>query len=586
MSSMSKDKWNEAGRVWEEDHAWLDETQRAQCARAHESGTFDSPIPTQMISNGEYMPGPQTHKQKQVEERIKELSATASKKLGIDRRRFLASTGGMAAALLAMNEVFGRFFSVDPIEMFEPEAYAQAGTPRDLFVFDDQLHMVRGSQGAAGMALRALAQGPSSGGGGNAMNPKNLQDERGEVWGVWNPALVGLPNKPENFLITQFIRDVYLDSQVNIALLSNVTASVINLDNQPRRPPRNVQEALSGEILTAAQTAAARNFVNEISGSTRMLAHGLLYVGKGNLEYIQQQTEENKPDSWKGYNVSNAAKVDSDPMSPMRQWRHDDEQVAYPTFELINKLYPKMKAQKPGFNNICVHKGLTNGEPARPEIGHPADLPKAAKDWPGLNFITYHACIQPAFFMYDALQDVKSGKLREGVPDIKWTTEYAILVRPYKNTYAELGTTWASSVVTFPTVAAHLMGQLMKFMGPDRIVFGSDSVWYGSPQWQIDAMWRFQIPEDLRKKYGYPALTEEAKRKILGLNSAKLYGINPQQQFKPVPKDYEKRMTPELRRIMELPAQTGDNLSKIKEQYVALGVERENTRYGWIRRSL
>src|ERR1043166_4520040 len=158
-----------------------------------------------------------------------------------------------------------------------------------------------------------------------AMNPRNLPDERGNVWGVWNPALVGLPNKPENFLITQFIKDVYLDSQVNIALLSNVTASVINLDNQPRRPPRNVQEALSGEILTAAQTAAARNFVNEISGSTRMLAHGLLYVGKGNLEYIQQQIDQNKPDSWKGYNISNAAKVDNDPASPMRQWRHDDE---------------------------------------------------------------------------------------------------------------------------------------------------------------------------------------------------------------------------------------------------------------------
>jgi uncharacterized protein len=583
---MGKETWNETGRVWEEDHTWLDETQQAKCARAHESDMFQSPIPTHMISNGEYMPAPQTQKQKHVEQRIQELSESASRKLGMDRRRFLAGSGGMAVAFLAMNEVFGHFFDVSPIEMFEPEAYAQAGTPRDLFVFDDQLHMVRGSQAAAGMGLRAIAQGPTSGGSRNAMNPRNVPDERGDVWGVWNPALVGLPNKPENFLITQFIKDVYLDSQVNVALLSNVTASVVNMDNQPRRPPRNVQEALSGEILTAAQTAAARNFINQISGSTRMLAHGLLYVGKGNLEYIQQQIAENKPDSWKGYNVSNAAKVDSDPMSPMRQWRHDDEQVAYPTFELINKLYSNLKTQKPGFNNICVHKGLTSAEPVRPEIGHPADLPKAAKDWPNLNFITYHACIQPAFFMYDALQDVKSGKLREGVPDIKWTTEYALLVRPYRNTYAELGTTWASSIVTFPTVAAHLMGQLMKFMGPDRIVFGSDSVWYGSPQWQIDALWRFQIPEDLRKKYGYPELTADAKRRILGLNSAKLYGIDTKQQFKPIPNDYEKRMTPELRKIMELPAHAADNLSRMKEQYAALGVERSNTRYGWIRRRL
>jgi uncharacterized protein len=584
-SEMSDTRWHEAGRDWEADHSWLDDNQAAQCTRAHESDAFQSPVPTRMISNGEYMPVPQTDQQKRVEQRVQELSEDASRKLGMDRRRFLASTGGMAAAFLAMNEVFGRFFDVDPIEMFEPTAYAQAGAPRDLFVFDDQLHMVRGSQARAGMALRALAQGPSAGGGRNPMNPQDLRDEHGNAWGVWNPALVGLPNTPDNFLITQFIKDVYLDSQVTVGLLSNVTASVINLDNQPRRAPRNVGEALSGEILTAAQTAAARNFVNEISGSTRMLAHGLLYVGRGNLEYIQRQIDENKPDSWKGYNVSNAAKVDDDPMSEMRQWRHDDEKVAYPTFELINNLYPKLKAQKPGFNNICVHKGLTTAEPVRPEIGHPADLPKAARDWPNLNFITYHACIQPAFFMYDALQDVKSGKLREGVPDIKWTTEYAQLVRPYKNTYGEIGTTWASSIVTFPTVAAHVMGQLMKFLGPDRIVFGSDSVWYGSPQWQIDALWRFQIPEELRKRYGYPELTQDAKRKILGLNSARLYGINVRQSFKPVPKDFEARMTPDLKRIMELPATNDDNLEKIREQYLALGpTPTPPTRYGWMHR--
>ncbi len=582
---MSTNNWNEEGQVWLEDHGLLDDDQVARCARADQGESFRSPVPTRMVSNGEYMPAPQTENQKKVEARIQDLSETASKKLGIDRRRFLAGTGGMAAAFLAMNEVFGRFFSVSPIEMFEPEAYAQSGAPRDLFVFDDQLHMVRGSAPNPGGMLRAVAQGSTSGAGTNPMNPRGLRDERGDVWGVWNPALVGLPNVAANAQIVQFIKDVYLDSQITIGLLSNVTASVVNLGAGQNRPPRNYKEAMTGELLTAAQTAAARNFVNEISGSTRMLAHGLLYVGKGNLAYIQEQIEQNKPDSWKGYNISNAAKVDNDPNSLMRQWRHDDEAVAYPTFELIEKNYQKLKAAKPGFNNICVHKGLAPGPPD-PERGHPRDLPKAAKDWPNLNFITYHACIQPAFFMYDALQEVKSGKMRQGVPDISWTTEYATLVAPYKNTYAEIGTTWASSIVTFPTVAAHIMGQLMKFMGPDRIVFGSDAVWYGSPQWQIDAMWRFQIPEDLRKKYGYPEMTPDARRKILGLNSAKLYGINTTQNFKPVPKDYEKRMSKELKTIMELPGFTADNMSKFRERYVEIGVERDNVRYGWIRTEL
>jgi hypothetical protein len=587
---MAVEKWNEEGRIWEADHGLLDEQQVAECERANVAEPLRSPIPTRMISNGEYMPAPQTDKQKRVETRVQDLAASASKKLGVDRRRFLAGTGGMAAAMIAMNEVFGHFFNVSPIEMFEPEAYAASGTPKDLFVFDDQLHMVRGGAGNAGGPLRAIAQGPSAAPSfkSNPMNPKGLKDERGQTWGVWNPALVGLPVSAANAQIVQFIKDVYLDSQVTVGLLSNVTASIVNLEGNDGRAPRNAREALGGEILTAAQTAAARNFVNEISGSTRMLAHGLLYVGKGNLDWIREQIEQNQPDSWKGYNISNAAKIDNDPNSLMRPWRHDDEAVAYPTFELIEKTWAKVKDSKPGFRNICVHKGLAPGPPD-PERGHPRDMPKAARDWPNLNFITYHACIQPAFFMYDALEEVRSGKLREGVPDISWTTEYAVLVAPYKNCYAEIGTTWASSIVTFPTVAAHIMGQLMKFVGPDRILFGSDSVWYGSPQWQIDALWRFQIPEALRKKYGYPEITETDKRKILGLTSAKLYGIrevsaNDLSKYKPVPKDYEQRMSKELKTLMELPGYTADDMSKFKDQYVAMGAEPSHTRYGWIRK--
>jgi uncharacterized protein len=587
---MAARQWNEEGRVWEADHGLLDADQITKCARADEGDLFPSPVPTRMVSNGEYMPALQTDKQAQVEARIADLSESASRKLSIDCRRFLAGSGGMAAAFVAMNEVFGRFFDVDIVEMFEPTAYAQSGTPRDLFVFDDQLHMVRGSQRAGGAGLRALSQGPSSGPTfkANPFNPKNLPDERGEVWSVWNPALVGLPINAGNAQIVQFIKDIFLDSQVTVGLLSNVTASSVTIGAEARRAPKNVQEALKGEILTAAQTAAARDFVNQVSGSTRMLAHGLLYVGKGNLPYIQEQTDQNQPDSWKGYNISNAAKVDNDPESLMRQWRHDDEEVAYPTFELIEKNYRKLKSKKPGFNNICVHKGLAPGPPD-PVRGHPGDLPKAAKDWPNLNFITYHACIQPAMFLYDSLQEVRSGKTREGVPDISWTTEYAVLAAPFKNIYAEIGTTWASSVVTFPTVAAHILGQLMKFMGPDRILFGSDSVWYGSPQWQIDAFWRFQIPEEMRKKYGYPELTQDAKRKILGLNSAKLYGIQGVERgdlgrrFKPVPKDYESRMSKELKTILEFPGFTADGMTKLKEEYVAAGAEPSHIRYGWVR---
>lgn len=576
-------KWNERNRRWEPDETLLSEEELARCARACDDDRYCTPIPTQMVSNGEYMPEPQSERQKNVEARIGELAKEAARRLGVSRRRFLAGTGGMAASFIAMNEVFGPFFKVDPLEMLVPEAYAKAGTPPDLFIFDAQLHMVRGPKSNSLRGLRGLAQGPSIGLPANPFNRAGHLDEHGQAWGVWNPALVGLPYNPENFMLTDFIRQVYLDSNVTVGMLTNVPASVIDTGD---RAPRNVVEARGGEILTAHQTAAARDFINEVAGSPRALAHGMLYVGKGNLDYIHEQIEQNKPDAWKGYNIANAAKVDDNPLSLMKQWRHDDEQIAYPTFEAINKAYAAQKARHPGFNNICVHKGLVNSKEPRPEIGHPADLPKAAKDWPNLNFITYHACIQPSFFMYDAYEEIKSGQLREGVPDISWTTEYALLCRDLKNTYAELGTTWASSIVTFPTLAAHILGQLLKFFGPDRIVFGSDSVWYGAPQWQIDAMWRFQIPEDMRRKYGYPEFTDEDKRKVLGLNSARLYGIDVRRhaaQFKPVPADYASKMPDSLKRDMEMPGFTADNLARAKDLYVSSGVTPDHTRFGWVR---
>ena len=334
------------------DDSLLSDEEIARCARA-DAGVPRTPIPTQMVSNGEYMPLPQSAQQKRVESRVNDLADVAARKLGLTRRQFLAGSGGMAASFLAMNEVFGPYFDIDPLSMLVPEAYAQSAPPRDLFVFDDQLHMVRGSRYDAAAPLRALAQGPSSGFPSNPLNPGNVKDERGEEWGVWNRALVGLPNSPENFLITQFIKDVYLDSQVNVGLLSNVPAGVV--DPPGATPPRNIAEAQKGEILTAAQTAAARDFVNGVAGSQRMLAHALLYVGKGNLDYIRQQAEELKPDSWKGYNIGTSAKVDDDPLSLMKQWRHDDEAVAYPTFELIQSLYEKNRLRSPGrTTSVCT----------------------------------------------------------------------------------------------------------------------------------------------------------------------------------------------------------------------------------------
>jgi uncharacterized protein len=585
---------------YREDDSWFSEAQLEHLAPADHADRVHSPIPTQMVSNGEYMPIGQTDKQKEVEARLNALSEQAAKQLGMSRRKFLTTSGGFAASFLAMNQVFGHFFDVRPIEMLIGEAYAEGGPPQGIFVFDDQTHIIRSSRTGPGNALRDIAQGVH-----NGFNLSDQPDELGRVNFPWNPALVGLPNLNSNFHLAQYMKDVYLDSQVSVAIMTNNNSAAIPGANGPRAP-RSVQESEAFEILTAEQTMATRDWVNQLAGSKRMLGHGQLYTGVGNLWFIEEQIERLKPDSWKGYNIATAAKLDNDPNSEMMRWTLDDQVVAYPTYAKIDEYARKdngaLVKKYPGFRNLSIHKGLSTTGARDPRLGHPADIPKAARDWPQFNFIIYHSCIKPAFWVLNALNEVKSGVLRDGVPDISWTTEMAVLAAPYPNVYAEIGTTFASTVVTFPTVCAHILGQLLKFMGEDRIVFGSDAVWYGSPQWQIEALWRFQIPEEMCRRYGYPRLTPQIKRKILGLNSARLYGLQPPANtvspavYKPVPADYESRITPQLKRILEYPGFTAsatpesslqhyanDNLAKIKQSYAEEGGARSNTRYGWLR---
>ncbi len=614
-----------------EEDSWFSEDQLEGLVPADEADDLRSPIPTQMVSNGEYLPNPQTEKQKEVEYRIKELADRVSKKLGVSRRKFLASGGGIAASFIAMNEAHGaEFFKVSKDEMFEPEAHAKNAPPADLFVLDDQLHTIRSSRTGPGNTLRDIAEGNHSG-----LNSMDLPDENGKVNFPWNPALVGLPNLNSNFHLVQFMKDVYIDSQVTIGILSNNTSAAVP-DSGVSRPPRNITESEAGEFLSATQTASVRDWVNEIAGSTRMLAHGQLFPGIGNQkdpiyeDYHRWQIENLKPDSWKGYTSANSSKADADPTTPMTRWRLDGAD-ADAMFKVITAPeYRQYAKTHPGFYNICIHKGLsTNAAVSDPPggttidkssvpLGLPDDIAVAAQKWPQLNFLIYHSCIRPGFWMYNALTDVKSGGTykQTGVPNILWTTQFLVETAPYRNVFAELGTTFASSVITFPSVCAHILGQGLRFFGEDRIVFGSDSVWYGAPQWQIEALWRFQIPDvfpakgggGTRAQFGYPQLTETAKRKIFGLNNARLYGIrnvngrltnlpdgcdmgedrrndNGHDGYHPVPLNYEALIPISLKRTMEFSGfALDDKLSRMRREYMAMGGLPSNTRYGWLRK--
>jgi len=82
-------------------------------------------------------------------------------------------------------------------------------------------------------------------------------------------------------------------------------------------------------------------------------------------------------------------------------------------------------------------------------------------------------------------------------------------------------------LLTQPDQAAHAVGKLLSRVGQNRVMWGTDAIWYGSPQPQIMAMRAFQITTEYQDTYGYPALTDDVKANIFGLNAASLFGIDP-----------------------------------------------------------
>ena len=113
------------------------------------------------------------------------------------------------------------------------------------------------------------------------------------------------------------------------------------------------------------------------------------------------------------------------------------------------------------------------------------------------------------------------------------------------------------------TMGAHMLGMMIQAFSDDHVLRGTDSIWWGSLQWQIEALRRLEMPPVLMERFGYAPLTSEVKAKIFGLNAARLYGIDPQAKRNPVPADYVDR----------------------RKQYKQGGNPTpSNTQYGWVPR--
>jgi predicted TIM-barrel fold metal-dependent hydrolase len=137
-----------------------------------------------------------------------------------------------------------------------------------------------------------------------------------------------------------------------------------------------------------------------------------------------------------------------------------------------------------------------------------------------VNFLIYHSG-----FVQDKPEGPFDPKRTDGI-DALVTSLRDNGVKPGSNVYAELGSTWRF-LMRDPDSAAHALGKLFTACGPDNVLWGTDSIWYGSPQDQIAAFRTFQIAPDIRARHEYPEITPALRAKVFGLNALKVYSIAP-----------------------------------------------------------
>src|SRR5262245_5298958 len=494
----------------------LSDRERSQLLPA-EVAAFDSPVPTQIVSSDELAPSAQTRAQREVEFRLKALADELASRQGLSRREFLRTAAGMAAAFVAMNEVYGPLFGASRAEAATPEmADERADQLAGQFVFDGHTHFRRDDTRLEGFVRMREAVGKAG----------------------WNRQLSGKAQTLEDLKFDNYLKEIFYDSDTKIALISSAPSDVA-----------------ADWFLTNQMTAQARARVNELLGSRRMLSHAIFTPGQpGWLEEVERAIAEDRPDSFKGYTIGDNTHKELS----RYPWRMDDAKVVYPFYD---------KAWKAGIRNICVHKGLF---PPSIERQYPhlrdfcdvRDVGQAAKDWPMLNFIVYHSAYR---FPGGGTPEEALAQF-EQTGRIDWVTDLAEIPGRYgvSNVYGDLGQVFATTTVSQPRLCAAIMGTLLKGLGADRVVWGSDAVWTGAPQWQIEGLRRLEIPEDMQVKHGFAPLgpaTGHVKSAIFGENSARLYGIEPTSY-----------------------AGGSDRLPQLKAAYLAAGGTPSNLRYGYVAR--
>ncbi len=428
------------------------------------------PIKLDATSNGEFVPVALSAANRAGNRLAHQAATQDAQRVGVSRRDFLVSACGAASTLLAFNAANaavgkrGGFFELEPEAAFEPQiALAQLGGKGE-FIFDVQGHFVD----PTGAWVRKAPADAFK----------------------WSPKTrCGLAAKPgaHSYLSClgpeEFVKDVFLDSDTDMMVLSFVPSQ---RDSEP---------------LTIQAADAVRRIVDRMEGAHRLLLHGRVNPNQpGDLEAMDELKERWKVSAWKTYT----------------QWGVDGK-----GFFLSDAVGTRFieKARALGVKVICVHKGLPFGKRSY-EHSQCSDIGVVAKRFPDVSFLVYHSG-----FVSGVAERAYAGRGANDGIDTLIRSLVENDIKPNSNVYAELGSTWRF-LMRDPDGAAHALGKLLKYCGENNVLWGTDSIWYGSPQDQIQAFRVFQIAAELRVKHGYPEITPAVRAKIFGLNATRPYNIS------------------------------------------------------------
>ncbi|MBC7803967.1 MAG: amidohydrolase family protein [Candidatus Parcubacteria bacterium] len=281
-----------------------------------------------------------------------------------------------------------------------------------------------------------------------------------------------------------FVKDVFMDSDTDVMVLSFVPST------------------RDAEPVTIQAADAVRRIVDRLQGTHRLLLHGRVNPNQaGDLEGMDELKQRWGVSAWKTYTQYGPG--------GRGYFMTDDAGIRFVE-----------KAQALGVKVICIHKGLPFGKQSY-EHSQCSDIGPIAKRFPDVKFLIYHSgfvsSVREQAYDHEAKRDGIDTLIRSMIDSG---------LKPGSNVYPEMGSTWRF-LMRDPEQAAHGIGKLLKYVGEDNLLWGTDSIWYGSPQDQIQAFRTFQISPELRARHGYPEITPALRAKIFGLNGAQVYGLSP-----------------------------------------------------------